>query len=296
MEILTLWPLSQGEIERARGNFVDAIFSGLPSVPEARTDAVGRALRGGFPEAFRRKRDDRRREWYAAYVTTILQRDVRDLANIEGLTDLPRLLALVAARAGTLQNFAEWSQGSHIPPSTLKRYVALLETTFLIHFLRPWSGNLSQRLVKSPKVYFTDTGLLAHLSGLTPERLAADPYLRGPLLENFVVAELLKQLDWSRARPRMYFLRTQTGVEVDVVLEDAAGDLVGIEVKASASVGGGDFRGLRALAEAAGRKFRCGVVLYTGAQTVPFAPNLHALPMSALWSSAGASRRAAAQT
>lgn len=288
MEILTLRTLSQGEIEGARERFVDAMFDDaslprLSGAAEDRSALFARMLRGGYPEAVARLTEARRRAWFASYVTTILQRDVRDLANIEGLTALPRLLSLIAARASGLLNFAEVSRSSTIPQSTLKRYMALLEMTFLVEPLPAWAGSLSRRLVKAPKLFLCDTGLLSHLQGLTEERLAADMNLAGALAENFVVSELRKQVAWSDTQPELFHFRAQTGQEVDVVMEDRAGRIVGIEVKASASVGANDFKGLRDLAATVAGKFRRGVVLYTGSESVPFGENFHALPISALW-------------
>ena len=138
-------------------------------------------------------------------------------------------------------------------------------------------------LVRSPKLLLCDTGLISSLQGLNVERLAADPVLLGLLLENFVAMELQKQSAWSATRPRLFHFRTQTGQEVDVVLEDAAERLVGVEVNAAATAGARDFRSLRALAEASGDRFQRGVVLYTGGTAVPFGKNLHALPINSLW-------------
>jgi len=288
MEILTLRTLSQGEIDGIRERFVDAMFADAPlprlsGAAEDRSALFSRMLRGGYPEAVARSTEARRRAWFASYVTTILQRDVRDLANIEGLTALPRLLSLLAARASGLLNFAELSRSSTIPQSTLKRYMALLEMTFLVEPLPAWAGSLSRRLVKAPKLFLCDTGLLSHLQGLTEERLAADTNLAGALVENFVVSELRKQVAWSETQPELFHFRAQTGQEVDVVMEDRAGRIVGVEVKASASVGANDFKGLRDLATTVGGKFRRGIVLYTGSESVPFGENFHALPMRALW-------------
>jgi len=287
MEILTLWPLSQGEIEGVREGFVDEVFAGtLPSTTEGvmgRKELARRILQGGYPEAHSRETQERRSAWFNSYVTTILQRDVRDLANIEGLTTLPRLLALLASRVMGLMNVAEIARSIAIPLSTLQRYITLLETTFLIQRLPAWYGNLGKRLVKAPKLLLSDTGLAAHLMGVDAERLTRDLGLVGPLLENFVAMELHKQSAWSRTQPRMFHFRTQTGQKVDLVLEDKAGRIVGIEIKASATVGTQDFKGLRRLAEAVGRRFRRGVVLYTGSTAVPFGSSLHALPVSALW-------------
>ena len=298
MEILTLWPLSQGEIEGTFDGFIDAAFGAgaLPPVKAVTArDGLQRALLGGYPEMLQRRDAERRHAWYGSYITTILQRDVRDIASIDGLTELPRMLALLAARATSLQNFAELSRSSTIPQSTLKRYLTLLETTYLIQTMRPWSGNLSHRLVKSPKMMLADTGLMAHLAGLTLERLSDDGQLKGPLLENFVAMELRKQTAWSRTRPELFHFRTVSQLEVDIVLESPSGVVVGIEVKSAGAVGADDFKGLKALAADLGKKFHRGVVFYLGSEAVPFAANLHALPLSALWRT-GAKGPAAGKT
>ena len=299
MEVLTLWPLAQAELVPAEhagaaGNLVDALFSDalfaermpagqdLPATEPA--DLIRRLLGGGYPEPLARSSPERRRAWFNSYLTTILQRDVRDIANIEGLTDLPRLLALLASRTSSLLNQADVSRASGLPYTTLLRYLALLEATFLVQMLPPWSSNLGQRLVKAPKVTLCDTGLAASLLGLDGERLTGDGAMRGQLLETFVTMEMRKQAGWSRTQPGLFHWRTAAQQEVDLLLEDAAGRLVGIEVKASGTASASDFKGLKALAEATGSRFLRGVVLYSGNQTVPFGERLHALPLSALWS------------
>jgi len=288
LEILTLWPFSQGEIEGREERFVDALFaSKLPDVPgpgKGVRDLATRIVSGGYPEARARTAAPRRRAWFDSYLTTILQRDVRDLAHVEALSDMPRLLALLATRIGSLLNVSEVSRGLGVPYTTLSRYMALLQATFLVQPSPPWFANLGKRLVKSPKLFLNDTALAANLLGIdTSEPVLAGPSA-GTLTENFVVMELRKQITWSRTRPRLFHFRTLKGQnEVDVVLENAAGKLVGVEVKAGGSVDSGDFRGLRVLADQTGKRFLRGVVLYAGQEIVPFGRNLHALPISALW-------------
>lgn len=287
MEILTLWPLSQGEIEGIKEGFVDALFQAdmrLPEIkPSSREHLWRRVALGGYPEPLTRTRLARRQAWAKGYVTAILERDVRDLSNIEGLAQLPRLLDFLAVRMASLMNFAEISRSMGMPQSTLKRYLALLEAAFLARRLPPWSGNLGKRLVKMPKLFLNDTGLGADLLGIEPARLSSNGNLTGPFLECFVVAEIAKQIGWSKVNPRMHHMRMETGREVDLVLEDAQGRCVGIEVKSDATVGVAHFKGLKAFEEALGRRFLRGVVLYTGRETVPFAKNLHAMPVDALW-------------
>lgn len=286
MEILSLWPLSQGELLGTRTQFIDTLFdleATLPSTPVGEHDLTERLLTGGYPEVVERSRAARRRAWFEAYITTILQRDVQDLANIEGLNELPRLLRLLAVRTSTLLNYAALARDAGLPQSTLKRYLALLEATFLVHTLPAWSANLGKRMVKSPKLFLIDSGLTGHLVGVDAQRLAADRKLLGQLLESFVVTELHKQQAWSEVRPMLYHFRTHSGLEVDVVLETADGRLVGIEVKAAATVRRSDFQGLKALQESFPKRFCRGVVLHFGEQTVPFGDKLWAVPLGSLW-------------
>jgi hypothetical protein len=289
MEILPLWPFSQGELESRKEGFLDAAFKGTSAAlyrstpPMERRELLARLLAGGFPEAAGRKSEDRRNAWFSSYVGTLLQREIRDMANVDGLASMPRLLGLIATHAGSLSNYSELSRSSGLPLTTLKRYVALWEAAYLVQPLPAWSANLGKRLVRSPKLYLNDSGLLAYLLQINPQRLGEQPALWGPLLENFVVMELHKQAAWSRTKPRIFHFRSHAGQEVDVVLEDRAGRVVGIEIKARAAASGEDFRALRALAAGLGKRFVAGIVLYTGAGAYPFGPRLYALPVSALW-------------
>jgi uncharacterized protein len=289
MEVLTLWPLSQGELAGRRERFVDILFAArdikLGATGDTRAELVERALRGGFPEVVARRDQERRRAWFRSYVTTILERDVRNLGSIEGLTDLPRLLSLLAARSASLLNVAELSRSIGLPHTTLTRYLALLERAFLVRRLPAWAGNRARRAVKTPRVWIPDTGLLGHLAGLTSARLASEPTSMGPLLETFVASELAKQLGWSRTQAELLHFRTHGGMEVDLVLEADDGRLAGIEVKSAATVGFGDLKGLNALRDAAGKHFHRGVVLYSGRESLPFGRDLWALPIGALWRS-----------
>lgn len=287
MQILTLWSLSQGEIEGSPEGFIDAVFGrDLPPLRPASPDEpgiVGRVARGGFPEVVSRRAEGRRAPWYGSYLTTILQRDVRELASIEGLAALPRLLALVASQPLSVLNYSDLARGVGLAQTTLKRYMAFLEATFLVSTVPAWYRNVGKRLTKSPKVMLTDTGLAAHLLGADVSRLEERRDTLGPLLESFVAMELRRQSAWSREQPELLHFRTGGGQEVDLVLESRSGRVVGVEVKAAASLGPGDFRGLEALADVAGRDFHRGIVLYTGNQVVPFGQRLHAVPVHALW-------------
>ena len=290
MEILTIWPFSQGEMRGVKERFVDVLFSKRPVWTDhgaagiRRDELLELVLAGGYPPVVARSTPSRRRAWFQSYVTSILLRDIRELVNVADGTAVPRLLSVVASRIGGLVNFADLSRTLSMPQTSLKRYFALLEATFLVHPLRSWSRNLGQRIIQTPKVYVNDTGLAAHLLGLTKDRITEQGGLAGGLLENFVLMELRKQASWSETQPEFYFWRTAAGQEVDIVLENSAGQMVGIEVKASATLSGNDVRGLHALADVAGKNWVRGIVLYTGTEVIPFAANLHGIPLSHLWS------------
>ena len=287
MEIFTLWPLSQGEFAGVREKFIDVLFSEkVPShsliSADKQTTLIERAIRGGYPEAAARTSETRRSAWFGSYITTILQRDVRDIAHIDGLTAMPHLLSMLATRSPSLLNYSELSRTTGLPQSTLKRYMTLFETIFLIDHIPAWYSNLGKRLVKTSKLVMSDTGLMTTVLAVNAARLENTP-LNGAVIENFVIMELKKQISWSQTRPVMLHYRTQSGQEVDAVLEDRSGRVVGIEIKSAKSVGEQDFRGLHSLAEASGNRFFRGVVLYGGSEIVSFGTNLLAMPIDSLW-------------
>jgi len=288
MEILNLWPLSGGEMAfDAAFNRADWLFDGqldaLPIPVCDREMLVEKLLQGGFPEAIARPTARRRAAWFESYLQTILQRDVRELANLEQLTEVPHLLHLLATRSASLLNQAELSRASRLTQTTLKRYLSLLETLFLVVRIPAWARNPGKRLVKSPKVFLPDTGMLAWLLDYSADKLLALPGLPGHLVETYVACELLKHLAFSDKGLTLWHYRTQTDIEVDFVLEDRMGKLTGIEVKASASIDGTDFKGLRHLQETEPLAFKRGIVLYAGREVVPFSDRLFAVPLSLWW-------------
>lgn len=200
---------------------------------------------------------------------------------IAGLTEFPRLLALLAAQSGGLLNMAELSRDAGVSQPTIKRHLALRQATHLYQPVSAGAGNVRKRLIKAPKVYLNDMGLHAYLVGVDAERLAQPGSNLGSLLEAFVCQELRKQITWSRTQPALYYYRTAGNREVDFVLERRNGQLVGIEVKAAVKLHFDDFKGLVDLAEAAGKRLRAGVVLYQGSTIVPFGPKLWAIPLGA---------------
>lgn len=284
MEIFSLFPLSQGEILGQKDQFIDNAFNNqlpLPFEVVSKENLYQKITIGGYPSV--QVFDYEGREsWFNSYITTILQRDVKDISQISGISQLPMLLSLLATRAGSILNVSELSRTAGISASTLNRYLILLQMLFLINFQSSWSSNLGKRLVKSPKIYLIDSGLLSFLLGINLQDIS-DLRFAGSLLENFVQSELLKQSTWNNTRVKSFYFRTNSGIEVDIVLEDFSGNLVCIEIKNSSTVNSTDFKGLKYIQELTGSKFLKGIVLYTGSELVPFGPKLIALPINSLW-------------
>jgi predicted AAA+ superfamily ATPase len=284
MDVLTLWPLCIGEIVETGGNIIDLLFDqSFPTRMKQRCDfELAEAITsGGFPEPLQRTNRKRRRAWFEAYITTILDRDIRSLTQIQDLTAVPHLLKLLAGRTATLHNQSEVSRSSGIANTTLSRYMAMLKTTFLVQALPAWSANLGKRLVKAPKLYMADTGLACHLLDMDKKRFRQGGEMAGRLFENFVVLELFKHAAWSEELVQLFHFRSQSGREVDVVIE-SGGRVVGIEIKLSATPSPRDFAGLKMLQKHLGEKFVRGVLIHTGREVVPFGKNLHAVAISEL--------------
>jgi predicted AAA+ superfamily ATPase len=287
MEIYTLWPLSQGELKGWQESFIDTVF-GKEKAPQVDAikmpELIQAIVTGGYPDIQSRTTERLRQNWYTSYINSILERDIRELSNIEGLTELPNLLSLIASRACGLMNLSDASRSLELNYMTLKRYLTLLQAVYIVVQLPAWANNLGKRLVKASKLYINDTGLLCHLIGRDATALESNKSLLGAVFENFVVMELVKQAAWSVLRPKLYHYRTSDNrYEVDLVLEARDGRVVGIECKASSTVTKDSFKGLHALKEDAGSKFVRGIVLYTGSNTLSFDDKMEALPVSALW-------------
>jgi uncharacterized protein len=287
MQVVTLLPLAQAELRNAPGTLVEHLFAGqglpAPTSPVTGDNLIETVLRGGYPEALRRANPDRRRAWQDAYVSLILDRDVREIAHIDQLDRLPRLLAILAEHAGQLLNQTSLGAPLSLSHVTAGRYVSILERLYLVTLLAPWSSNALNRLVKTPKLQFLDTGLLSALRGDDADEIRVDRTRFGPLLESFVISEVMKLASWSEAALRLSHFRTKEQEEVDLVIEDRRGRVIGIEVKATATVRAKDFAGLRRLQAATGPKFVQGLLLHDHDRITPFGERLHAAPISLLW-------------
>lgn len=287
IEMHHLWPLSQEEINGKKSVFLDILLSPDGKFPDkdcSWEQLVQNMIIGGYPEVLKRDTEIRRDKWFASYITAILQKDIKDLSNIEGLTQLPNILQLLAIRAGSTINFSDIARLSGIKNTTFQRYIALLEQVFLINKIPAWTPNAEGKYVKSPKIYINDSGLLCYLKG-EGQHLLEDRTTAGLILENFVSMEIIKQITWSAHYLKPYHFSTHKGAEVDIVLEDKYRNLYAIEVKSKASVNEKDFKGLKQFAALTGTKFKKGILLYTGNQTIGGfgGSNLQAVPISSLW-------------
>jgi predicted AAA+ superfamily ATPase len=288
-EDIALWTLAQAELEQGSGEMVDRVFADDPAPflraapPVGLQDVIERALRGGYPETIERTVPSRVDAWYRSYVSEVVHHEIADLAAIEGLLDMPKLMRLLAHRNTGLLNASKLARDAELPAQTARRYLSLLAEAFIVSLVPAWTRSGRKRLVKSPKVILSDSGLAAHLADITPARLARSPELVGGLLEGFVLGELRRLRDWSGLRPKMYHFRSEQGHEVDAVFEERGGRVVGIEVKSRVTVTERDFRGIDVLAELAGESFHLGLVLHPGRQAISFGERRWAVPTSVLW-------------
>lgn len=286
MEVVSLLPLSQVEIRGVKPSFLKMAFAGRIVSPRhllVGDDLVNTILTGGYPEMLRRRDLPRRQAWAREYVKALLQRDVHDIADVEKLDGMSHLFRALAHHSGGLVNFAQVGGRVGLDDKTARKYIAIFEQLFIVRRVEPWLRNRLKRLVKTPKLHFLDSGLLATTLGATAARIAKDRALLGSLLEAFVFSEILKQAEWFGEDCAVHHYRDKDQDEVDIVVENPAGEVVGIEVKAAATVGAGDFSGLRKLADSCGDELKLGVVLYDGAQVVSFGARMIAAPVACLW-------------
>lgn len=285
-EYVRLYPFSQGELFGCRESFLDRLPHG--EFPEVRDAPVGRGAhaemfaKGGFPEAQRRA-PSRRARFFESYLEGVFDKDAVALGDASEPAELLRLLKALGAVSASELNVDGLSSTTGIPASTLRRRIDLLEALFLIKRVPAWRNNLLARVIKRPKVHLLDTGLLSYLVSADERRIESDMDLGGKFYETFVAMELHKQVSWTVDRPEIHHFRDRDGREVDLVLEYRDGSVVCVEVKASATVRESDLRGLKHLRKALGDRFKAGVLIYAGPDTVRFGDRIAAVPLSGLW-------------
>lgn len=286
IEVVRLNTLSECEIKSVKSSFLEKLMQGKKlEVTELRIRKylIERIFTGCFPEPFARSGERRKVAWYKQYLNTMIHKDIKDLQYIDSPTDMLNLLKLIAHYSGKLINFQELSGKIGLSALTVKKYIALLEHLFFVEQLPAWHTNDYKRLVKTPKIHMVDTGLICSIRNISTEFLSSMPTQLGPLLETFVVNELRKQEVWLEEDLMFYHYRDKDKVEVDCIIENASGDCFAIEVKASATIGPEDFKGINRFKTVAKDRFKVGVLLYDGDNTIGFGENMYAVPIAALW-------------
>jgi len=296
MYVRTMYPFSAAEILKTPGTFLKKMLragqepaineksrGSHPDIRHISKSSFARIVpRATFPQlSLSIKNKD---QWCQSYISTLIERDVKNLSDIDRIELIPQLLSVLANRTGRLVNDADISLALKISQPTLKRYRTLLDGVFLTFLLPPWHKRIEKRFIKSPKIYFNDTMLLCHILGFSPAEIALKrPDLYGFILENFVASELRKQLSLMEDGSSLYHFRTSDQKEIDFLIETRNGGLLAIEVKAASVVLPADFRHIRFLSESLPDNFLRGIVLYQGDKVIQFDKKLFALPVSALW-------------
>ncbi len=288
MQIIRLHPLSQSEISQTPPRFLDSLFSSGFKHRHNKTpgeNAARRIVAGGYPAAVRLSSERRRVGWYKSYLEALVQRDVPDISNVRSPEILSDLLALTAARTAQLLNVNGLSSSFQLSRPTVHDYLSLLKKMFLVETIPAWHNNRVKRLIKTPKLHLSDTGIACALMDLDHRTLVSDRSLFGHVFETFVLQELQRQASGHTEPHRFFHYREKADkeTEVDIVIQRGAFDLAGVEVKASATLNKSDFHGLRRLKTVAGKHFACGVLVYNGETGGKIDDKLYAVPLHSLW-------------
>jgi len=276
--MLNLLPLSRREAEgRPDKPFPWESKHTEPSTVKVSLHGIWESfLRGGYPELNANKDRDIAL-WHSSYIQTYLERDIRGLRQIGDLSQFQSFLRALAARSARIINFSDIARDLGVAVNTVKSWLSLLEATFQIIVLRPYHANIGKRLVKSPKVYFSDVGILCYLTGLrNPEHAAAGP-MGGQILETAILSEIVKTFSHRGIDPQVYFWRTSSGKEVDFIVE-SEGTLIPIEVKQSSTPRPAMASSVKSFLSDFGEKASAGYVVNLGDMTLPLGSNVTSLP------------------
>ena len=287
-KIIRLHPLSQSEIAQTPPTFLDSLFSSgfkHRQIDLPRENIVHRIVAGGYPAALRLSSERRQARWYKSYIEALVQRDVPDMSNIRSPEILSDLLRLAAAQTAQLLSVNGLSSSFQLSRLTIHNYLSLLKQMFLVETLPAWHNNRVKRLIKTPKLHLSDTGIACALMDLDQRALVSDRSLFGHVLETFVLQELQRQASGHQEPHRFFHYRENVDkeTEVDIVIQRGALHVAGVEVKASATLNKSDFHGLRRLKAAAGKLFACGVLVYNGETSGTIDDKLYAVPLRSLW-------------
>lgn len=268
--IVDLYAFNLSEIIGRPVNFIDDVFAKKPFTTTATvTDIAPYIIKGGFPEVQRIEHPKTRMLWFSSYIRSHVERDLLDIGNIRNLDSFMRLYLSLALRSANLLNKSDLANDCQIDTKTLDNYLSILKNTYQVALLKPWFTNAAKRLVKMPKVFMLDTGILCHLLKITSPAELHQSNNRGAVYETFVLSELVKANTYATQPVDLSFYRTSDGKEIDFVLDNGKG-LVLLEVKAAHSVTPTDFRHIRHFIEQNPGRVVQGMVLYAGERALPF--------------------------
>ncbi len=268
MQINTLYPLSSGEKNGIKENFIDWAFNSSSALKREKSEKLDweeMVLNTGFPETYKSS-GTVLENWYQAFETTLIQKDIRELSDIEKLGYIPKLLRLTAGRVASTVSYSDLARSLEISNMSVKRYLELLKALYLILEVPAWSGSYTKRLTKSPKIFFLDNGFLGYQLGLDKNYLLKNREVFGKMLENLIATELIKQVSWSDIGPKIYHFREVSGEEIDLILENRRGEIVAIEVKSSNRIKPEYLKNLNKFKEKMGDKVVKSILVYTGDQ------------------------------
>lgn len=294
LHLLTVWPLTQGEIEGTSERLLTALMNDPERAIQrgrasstTKAEYIARIVAGGMPIPLARSTPAARNRWFDDYIKLVLERDVRDLSRLRLAEQLPALLQRLAAQTARSLNVTTAATAAGLDRATATDYLKLLEAVFLVMRLPAWGTTVRARVANAPKIHVVDSGIATRLLRLTPEKLATrDPASLsqfGHLLETFVVGELIREASWLDDIAACGHWRTHDGHEVDLIVERGDGGVLAFEVKASGQVAARDARHLRNLRNAIGERFLAGVALYTGTRAYRLEDRLYAAPIDRLW-------------
>lgn len=284
IQLMPMYPFSASEIIGKGFDFIEEIFElhSFKTIKEIEIIDLTKVLNSASFPQLSLDNNLNKQKWLEDYINTLLFRDVRNISQIVKLQELPKLLKIVASRAGGLLNEASLARASGLNQMTLRRYRALLHGVFLVFSIPAWHGNIGKRMVKAPKDYLVDTLMLLHLLGINANLLRNNSTINGVVLENFVATELKKRLALY-SDINLYHYRTTDDKEIDFIIERNNGDIVALEIKNSMTVKTDDFKQIQLLSQQIKHKFIKGIVFYRGNKILPFSENMLALPIDILW-------------
>jgi len=277
LAIFELYPLSVYEIINKKGNLIEDIFNGKfinKKSSLSYEELLNFILKGGFPEIYKIKSEKMRYIWLSSYVSTYIEKDIMEIGEIRNIDKFLSLLNILASYSGNLLNKTKLSQSTGIDNKTLDHYLNLLQLIYQITIIRPFSKNIGKRFIKSPKVYFNDTGLLSYLLGITSTEDLKENLYFGNIFETFIFNELLKHSKYNIFPSEIFFYRTTNKKEIDFIIK-YKNQFVAIEVKTSSTISEKDFSAMKEIKDL----IKYGIVLYNGDKVLPFGDKFFAVPV-----------------